>query len=103
MGGAAAAVSCQPSTWTERERRLVRALAHAVRRDHPLNPARCHGCREAAGFLTVPGYEGDTEYPTCVLVIEDGPDKGVRVRDHAAGLKFQGGSGLARPAQGGVE
>ncbi len=50
---------------SERERRLMRAFEHYIWRDHELDAVRCHGCREACGFLTVPGYEGDTDYPTC--------------------------------------
>ena len=67
------------SFWTERERRLARALAHAVKRNHPLDPARCNGCLEVAGFLAVPGYDGDTAYPTCATV--------EFYRDESRGLK----------------
>lgn len=47
------------------EKRLLRALAHSVRRNHELDPAGCHGCREVAAFLAVPGYGGDAAMPPC--------------------------------------
>jgi hypothetical protein len=46
--------------------RLKRALFHLMHKDHPLIPAKCHGCREAALFLTVAGYDGDKDYPVGV-------------------------------------
>ena len=57
-------MSCLPNR-SAREKRLHRAFRHYVYKDHPLNLVRCSGCREAAGFLSVPGYEGVLEYPTC--------------------------------------
>ena len=53
---------------TVKEQRLLRALAHAVRRNHVVNTLECHGCREVAAFLAVPGYEGDESYPPCIGV-----------------------------------
>jgi hypothetical protein len=77
-------MSCLPSDWTEREHRLMRAFRHAVYGDHPHNAVRCAGCREVSGFLTVPGYRGDTGYPTCVTVYDSDPG---HYRDERAGLK----------------
>ena len=54
---------------TVKEQRLLRALAHAVRRNHDLTPAGCHGCREVAAVLAVPGYDGDESYPPCIGVL----------------------------------
>ncbi len=52
---------------TDREARLKRALAHAVYKDHDLiDPEAdkpCAGCLEVQGFLAVPGYQGNLEYP----------------------------------------
>lgn len=62
----------------------MRALRHAMLRDHPFDGATCFGCREVAGFLTVPGYQGNTEYPTCATVYDG--DSG-HYRDEQAGLK----------------
>lgn len=42
--------------------RLLRAFTHWVHRDHDHMP-ECAGCVEAAVFLTIRGYEGDTEHP----------------------------------------
>lgn len=44
---------------------MIRGFRHYVHRNHPLDPAGCHGCREAMGFLTVPGYQGDADNPIC--------------------------------------
>lgn len=46
-----------------REQRLERALHHLAHRDHELQPSRCASCLEVAGFLTIPGYDGDIDYP----------------------------------------
>jgi hypothetical protein len=43
---------------------MLRAIAHAVFRDHQQDQ-RCHGCLELAGFATMRGYAGNAEYPTC--------------------------------------
>lgn len=75
-------MSCMPNR-SEREKRLWRAFYHYVRRNHDLNPAGCDGCREAAAFLTIPGYEGDAEYPTCA--------EALLVRDERSGLKHTRG------------
>lgn len=77
-------MSCLPSDWNEREMRLMRAFRHQTHRSHPLDVAGCAGCREVAGFLTVPGYQGDTEYPTCVTVYDDDPN---HYRNEQGGLK----------------
>lgn len=60
-------MSCIPGR-TPQEQRLLRALAHAVRRNHDLNPGACRGCREVCAFLTVPGYNGDVDHPPCIGV-----------------------------------
>lgn len=79
-------MSCLPQRG-EREQRLMRAFHHYVYRNHDLDPAGCAGCREAAGFLTIPGYEGDIEYPVCALVQDDG----IIVRDNDASAKYTRG------------
>ena len=61
-------MSCQPNM-TERERRMLRAFKPYAFANHKLSPSTCAGCLEAAGFLTMRGYEGDTEYPTCAVNI----------------------------------
>jgi hypothetical protein len=43
------------------EQRMLRALMHFVHRNHDFSPRECQGCLEAAGFLTLPGYEGSDE------------------------------------------
>ena len=60
-------MSCTPGR-TDLEQRLLRALAHAVRRNHDLGPALCAGCRELCAFLVIPGYTGDMDYPPCTGV-----------------------------------
>lgn len=56
-------MSCTPRR-TPREARMLRAIAHAMFRNHELDLA-CTGCLEVLGFATVRGYEGRTDYPTC--------------------------------------
>jgi len=36
-----------------------RALEHLMHKNHKFRPVKCLGCREAALFLTEPGYRGD--------------------------------------------
>ena len=74
-------MSCLPG-YSEREQRLMRALRHYAYLNHVFEPTRCDGCLEVAAFLTVAGYEGDTDYPTCVIIVE-----GDHYRDERAGLK----------------
>ncbi len=56
-------MSCRPSTWTDREKRLVGALNHLMHKNHPLRPAACWGCRDIACWLAVPGYDGEFASP----------------------------------------
>jgi len=49
-------MSCTPG-YNKRERALLFALRHLIGKNHPLDPERCEGCMEIAGFLTIPGYE----------------------------------------------
>lgn len=56
-------MSCRPSGWTERERKLLAALAHLMHKDHELDPTRCYGCRDLAAWLAVPGYDGELAHP----------------------------------------
>jgi hypothetical protein len=75
-------MSCAPSM-NEREQKLLRALAHLMRKNHNLVPTQCEGCLEIAGFLSIPGYLG-SDHPTCVVVYEE--EEG-RFRSHDD-LKF---------------
>ena len=43
----------------------MRALRHLMYAEHPLTPDTCAGCCEVALFITIEGYQGDTDYPTC--------------------------------------
>jgi hypothetical protein len=45
------------------EQKLQRALSHLMQihageAHHGFSPLLCDGCKEIAGFLTVPGYQG---------------------------------------------
>ena len=77
-------MSCLPSDWSAREQRLMRALRHVMHAKHPLDVSVCAGCCEAAGFLTIPGYQGDEEYPTCVNFYQDDAS---HYRSEQGGLK----------------
>lgn len=48
-----------------RFRRCKRALGHLMHKDHEMR-LDCAGCLEVAGFLAVPGYAGNEEYPVGV-------------------------------------
>jgi hypothetical protein len=65
---------------------MLRAFEHYAFKNHELRPAECAGCLEAAAFLTIRGYEGNTEYPTCVVVYEGDPG---HYRDERSGLKHR--------------
>lgn len=56
-------MSCAPNR-TAREQRMLRAIAHAVYRNHA-NDLACHGCLELLGFASVEGFEGNTGMPVC--------------------------------------
>lgn len=43
--------------------RLLAALDHAVRKNHPLSPSICAGCLDICNWLTVPGYRGESHGP----------------------------------------
>jgi hypothetical protein len=47
---------------TVRDQKMLRAMQHLMHKNHRLRPNRCEGCLEAAGFLTMPGYQG-AEHP----------------------------------------
>ena len=44
---------------TVREQKMLRAMRHMMHRRHEFSPSSVAGCLEAAGFLTLPGYQGD--------------------------------------------
>ncbi len=62
----------------------MRALRHETHRTHPLDAVGCSGCREVTGFLILPGYQGDEEYPTCVNFYKDDDS---HYRSEQGGLK----------------
>ncbi len=51
---------------TAREERMLRAMQHLMHKNHEFLPRTCDGCMEIGGFLVVPGYEGNKDYPTAV-------------------------------------
>lgn len=56
-------MSCAPNR-TAREQRMLRAIKHAIYREHPYD-VDCAGCLEVVSFATQKGYEGNTDNPVC--------------------------------------
>ncbi len=83
-------MSCVPGR-TALEQRLLRALAHSVRRNHDFDPAVCAGCREIGGFLAIPGYSGDERYPSCTgIYADDALAKLGQMKDSQMGAPLHG-------------
>lgn len=56
-------MSCVPSKWTTREKRLYSALLHLMYKNHETDIATCWGCRDVAAWIALPGYDGELASP----------------------------------------